>query len=80
MPRELMTATERQAFRASMRAARTHEERMTLRTQKMAELRARAAARGMVLAERPYKPMGPGAERSAEPRPAETRPLPPRAP
>lgn len=43
---DLMTHEEREAYRAKMRAARTHEEKMTLRRAHQQEMQARARQRG----------------------------------
>lgn len=43
---DLMTHEEREAYRTSMRAARTHEEKAALRQAHQQEMRARARQRG----------------------------------
>lgn len=60
--RELMTPEERTAHRASMRAARTAEERETLRAEHHRQMVERAKERGVTLPETP-PPRGVGAGR-----------------
>ncbi|MEI6558917.1 MAG: hypothetical protein WCO00_10970 [Rhodospirillaceae bacterium] len=77
--RDLMTPQERQAYRQSMRAARSDPARQTqLRNQMRETLRQRATARGAVLAEPAFRSPAMAAKDSARP---EKRPAtPPRAP
>jgi hypothetical protein len=58
LPRDLMTAQDRQAYRQEMRQARTVQERNLIREQRMAQLRQRAGERGLALAEPAMR--GPG--------------------